>query len=67
VAFDQKAEARAALSGALDQAATLKPTVLRINGSDTEWHADDVAAAAHLPVAAVMLPKAESDQCEHIR
>ncbi len=60
VATDQKRQARDGLLGALDQVAALKPIVLRINGADTDWHAEDVATAANLPVAAVMLPKAES-------
>ncbi|MBL8580314.1 MAG: CoA ester lyase [Mesorhizobium sp.] len=60
VAVDQKKQARDGLIGALNAAAALKPIVLRINGADTNWHADDVAVATGLPVAAVMLPKAES-------
>lgn len=68
VAVDQKRQARDGLLGALDQAAALKPIVLRINGADTDWHVEDVAAAADLPVAAVMLPKAESAAtCEKVR
>jgi citrate lyase subunit beta/citryl-CoA lyase len=35
--------------------------VVRVNGIDTPWHADDIAAVAEFPsVTAVMLPKAES-------
>ncbi|MBX3582263.1 MAG: CoA ester lyase [Rhizobiaceae bacterium] len=60
VAADQKAQARSGLLNALDRAAALKPIVLRINGADTDWHAEDVAMASKLPLAAVMLPKAES-------
>lgn len=59
VSVDQKRLARDGLLGRLDEATALKPIVLRINGADTEWHVEDVAAAAGLPVAAVMLPKAE--------
>jgi len=35
------------------------PVVLRINGADTGWFADDLALCGHPGVAAVMLPKAE--------
>ena len=60
VAVDQKRQAREGLLNALDQAAARKPIVLRINGAETDWHAEDVACVAALPIAAVMLPKAES-------
>jgi citrate lyase subunit beta/citryl-CoA lyase len=60
VAVDQKRQAREGLLNALDQAAARKPIVLRINGAETDWHAEDVARVAALPIAAVMLPKAES-------
>jgi citrate lyase subunit beta/citryl-CoA lyase len=55
VAPDNKAAARDAVAAALDAA---HPMVLRINGADTEWFADDARLAAHPGVAAVMLPKA---------
>jgi len=36
--------------------------VVRINGADTTWHAEDVAALRALPAAVdVMLPKSESE------
>jgi len=35
------------------------PVLVRINGAGTAWHADDLAAIASVPVAAVVLPKAE--------
>ncbi len=35
------------------------PVILRINGADTEWHERDVAVAAKLDLAAIMLPKAD--------
>ena len=35
------------------------PVLVRINGASTAWHADDLAAIASVPVAAVVLPKAE--------
>ena len=67
VAVDQKRQALDSLSAALDQATTRKPIVLRVNGVNTEWHAQDVAVAATLPVEAVMLPKAESAAtCEQV-
>ncbi|TWF59207.1 citrate lyase subunit beta/citryl-CoA lyase [Neorhizobium alkalisoli] len=37
------------------------PLILRINGVGTAWHAEDVEAAAFLPLDAVMLPKAENE------
>jgi len=55
VAPANKLAARDAVAGALDPA---QPVVLRINGADTEWFADDARLAAHPGVAAVMLPKA---------
>ena len=55
VAPANKLAARDAVAGALDPA---QPVVLRINGADTEWFADDARLAAHAGVAAVMLPKA---------
>ncbi len=33
---------------------------VRVNAAGTPWHADDIAAMAALPVAAIVLPKAES-------
>lgn len=35
------------------------PVILRVNGAGTEWHERDVAVAAELDLAAVMLPKAD--------
>jgi citrate lyase subunit beta/citryl-CoA lyase len=56
VAPDAKEEARSRLA-----AAALPSTVqvyVRVNGNDTRWFDEDVAAAARLPIAGVMLPKA---------
>jgi citrate lyase subunit beta/citryl-CoA lyase len=54
VAPEAKAKARAALS-----AASLAPfPIVRVNGSGTEWHEEDVAAAVALRPAAMLLPKA---------
>ncbi|MDA1097700.1 MAG: CoA ester lyase [Proteobacteria bacterium] len=36
-----------------------REVVIRINGPATPWHADDLAAAAASPAAAVLLPKVE--------
>lgn len=55
VAPASKVAARDAVAGALDAAA---PVVLRVNGADTAWFADDARLAAHPGVAVVMLPKA---------
>lgn len=55
VAPASKVAARDAVAGALDAAA---PVVLRVNGADTAWFADDARLAAHPGVAAAMLPKA---------
>lgn len=55
VATDAKETARAAL--AVDF--TSVPVIIRINGHGTAWHEADVAAAALLRPAAVILPKAE--------
>ncbi len=52
-----KAAARDAAANVLDGA---QPVVLRINGADTAWFADDARLAAHRGVAAVLLPKAAS-------
>ncbi|MEC7763755.1 MAG: CoA ester lyase [Pseudomonadota bacterium] len=38
---------------------TDRPVIVRINGSDTPWHAADLAAMRRLRPSAVMLPKAE--------
>ncbi|MBB4303236.1 citrate lyase subunit beta/citryl-CoA lyase [Rhodobium orientis] len=35
--------------------------LVRINGSDTPWHEDDLAALADMPEATVMVPKAEPE------
>ncbi len=55
VAPANKVAARDAVAGALDATA---PVVLRVNGADTAWFADDARLAVHPGVAAVMLPKA---------
>ena len=52
---DAKEAARAALGADF----TDLPVLVRINARGTPWHDADVAAVAGLPVAAVILPKAE--------
>lgn len=55
---EEKGAARNAAVAALDAA---RPVWVRVNGTDTPWFADDVAALAqHAGVAGIMLPKAES-------
>lgn len=55
VAADAKDAARAELKTDF----TALPVIVRINAADTQWHLADLAAVTALPVAAVMLPKAE--------
>jgi citrate lyase subunit beta/citryl-CoA lyase len=61
VAPDAKAEARdrvcaAAASGDYGS----KEVAIRVNGLTTQWHADDIAAAAKAAPAAVVVPKVDS-------
>ncbi len=59
-----KAAARAALAAWLTPSSHV---VVRVNGADTEWFADDVALCAHPGVAGVVVPKAESeDHLAHV-
>lgn len=55
VAVEAKDAARAALACDF----TDLPVLVRVNPAATPWHTADVEAAAALPFAAVMLPKAE--------
>ena len=57
VAPDRKAEARKAIADALPGATV--PTLVRVNPLDSAFHTDDIAAIAGLPMAGVLLPKAE--------
>lgn len=57
---DSKAATRDRLGEELAVLPAGTPVVLRINGEGTPWHAQDVVAAAQLPVSAIMLPMAES-------
>lgn len=56
VAPTDKEQAREALAAWL---APARRVIVRINGADTGWFADDLALCARPGVAAVMLPKAE--------
>ena len=61
VAPDAKAGARDAVAAALVQGGYGKrELVLRVNALDTEWGADDLRAAARMPLDAVLLPKVET-------
>ncbi|MFN4171162.1 MAG: HpcH/HpaI aldolase/citrate lyase family protein [Pseudorhodobacter sp.] len=55
-----KEAARAGIGAALAQAAITLPVLLRINAADSAWHAADLRAARDLPLAAIVLPKAET-------
>jgi citrate lyase beta subunit len=65
VAPDAKTEARAAAVEALE-AGGFRPRVgVRINGLDTDWGADDLAALAGVAPAFVVAPKIESPEAVH--
>jgi citrate lyase subunit beta/citryl-CoA lyase len=57
VAPENKDEAR---SNVADHALRDLPVIVRINGSATDWFKADLAALSGVPLAAIMLPKAES-------
>ncbi|OYX15166.1 MAG: CoA ester lyase, partial [Rhizobiales bacterium 32-66-8] len=57
VGVAEKDSARAALAAACPRSGTV---LLRINARGTPWHEADLALARTLPLAGVMLPKAES-------
>ncbi len=64
VAPDAKAEARERVcSVAGDYGA--KEVTIRVNGLDTRWHADDLAAAAQAGPAGVVVPKVSSVEDVH--
>jgi citrate lyase subunit beta / citryl-CoA lyase len=61
VAPDAKEGARAIVAAALAAGGYgARELVLRVNGLDTPWGHGDLAAAATLPLAAVLLPKVEN-------
>jgi citrate lyase subunit beta / citryl-CoA lyase len=58
VAPDQKDAARDALAGAPLPSGV--PVYVRVNGADTTWFERDLFVAAGLPIAGILLPKANS-------
>jgi citrate lyase subunit beta/citryl-CoA lyase len=61
VAPDAKESARAIVAAALaDDGYARRELVLRVNALDTPWGHADLAAAAAMPIDAVLLPKVES-------
>ncbi len=61
VAPDAKAEARDRVVDAVTSGAYgSRELTIRVNGLDTSWHADDLAAAAAAGPAAVVVPKVNS-------
>ena len=61
VAADAKEEARAIVAAALTVGGFgLREIVLRVNPLDTPWGHADLAAAATMPIDAVLLPKVEN-------
>ena len=61
VAIDEKANARATLKAALDQGGYgSRVKIVRINGLDTQWGAEDARAVAAMDADAVLLPKVDS-------
>ena len=61
VAADEKVNARVTLAAALHQGGYgRRSKIVRINGLDTEWGADDAAAVRDIGADAVLLPKVNS-------
>ncbi|MBP0481469.1 HpcH/HpaI aldolase/citrate lyase family protein [Sagittula salina] len=60
VAPEEKAAGRATLAEALETSYGNRTRVVRINGADTEWGADDAEAAVTMACDAILLPKVES-------
>ncbi|HEX7036519.1 MAG TPA: CoA ester lyase [Pseudomonadales bacterium] len=61
VAPDAKAAARANVVAAIEQGGYgHRELIVRVNGLDTAWGADDVAAVARLGIDAVLFPKVET-------
>jgi citrate lyase subunit beta/citryl-CoA lyase len=54
-----KAQARAALPALLETVGAT-PVLIRVNAATTEWFTDDLAAAAALPIAGVVVAKTET-------
>lgn len=55
----EKSSARAGLCAALSSLTVQTPLLVRINGAETQWHEQDLAALADLPIAGVVLSKSE--------
>ena len=62
VAPNAKSDARGTLLNALAQGYGKRVTMVRINGFDTEWAADDLAAIAVARPEAILLPKVNCAQ-----
>jgi citrate lyase subunit beta/citryl-CoA lyase len=61
VAPDAKVEARGRVcAAAASDAYGQREVTIRVNGLDTQWHADDISAAAQAGPAAVVVPKVNS-------
>ena len=61
VAVDEKVNARTTLKAALDEDGYgSRVKIVRINGLDTEWGADDARAVAEMNADAILLPKVGS-------
>jgi citrate lyase subunit beta / citryl-CoA lyase len=68
VAPDAKVQAREQVAAAVKAGGFgAREVVIRVNGLDTEWHADDLAAAAHAGPDAILVPKiSEVAQLERV-
>jgi citrate lyase subunit beta/citryl-CoA lyase len=63
VAPDAKEAARNQVAAAVKSGGFgMREVFIRINGVDTSWHADDLAAAAHAAPDAVLVPKVQSPE-----
>lgn len=60
VAPDEKINARNTLASALAEGYGTRLKVVRMNGLDTQWGADDAKAIANMPADAVLVPKVSS-------
>lgn len=60
VAPAAKPAAREAIAEALASAGVSVPVLVRVNPASTPWHDADLAVCSDLPIAGIVLPKAES-------
>ncbi len=66
VSPDQKAAAREQVLAAVNAGGYgERELVVRVNGFDTAWGRDDIVAFANAPIAALCLPKVESEEEVH--